>query len=102
MQAAGIVLIKDSLYDVVNAIEISKKTFRRIKLNFLWAFLYNVLLIPIAMGCFWHYGVHLNPAFASIAMAMSSISVVLSSLILKMFKTKISLLKYIKYGEGFD
>lgn len=71
-------------------------------MNFLWAFLYNVMLIPIAMGFFWHYGVHLNPAFASIAMAMSSISVVLSSLILKLYGVKTSLHGYIKYNQNFD
>ena len=50
VNAAGIVLMKDSLFDVVNAIRISKKSFRRIKINFFWAFLYNMILVPIAMG----------------------------------------------------
>jgi P-type E1-E2 ATPase len=50
VNAAGIVLMKDSLIDVINGIKISKASFRRIKINFIWAFLYNVLLIPIAMG----------------------------------------------------
>jgi Cu+-exporting ATPase len=50
VNAASIVLMKDNLFDVVNAIRISKKSFRRIKINFAWAFLYNMLLVPIAMG----------------------------------------------------
>ena len=52
VQAAGIVVMKDRLDDVLNAISISKMTFRRIKYNFAWAFVYNVVLIPIAMGIF--------------------------------------------------
>ena len=91
VQAAGIVLIKDSLYDVVNAIEISQKTFKRIKYNFLWAFLYNVLLIPLSMGFLYPLGIRLNPVYASIAMAMSSISVVISSLMLKFYRAKYGL-----------
>jgi len=52
VNAAGIVIIKDSLYHVINAIRISKKAFRRIKINFIWAFLYNLLLIPNSYGCY--------------------------------------------------
>ena len=52
VQAAGIVVMKDLLDDVLNALLISKLTFRRIKYNFAWAFVYNVVLIPIAMGVF--------------------------------------------------
>ena len=50
VQAAGIVVMKDRLDDVLNAILISKKTFNRIKINFGWAFIYNIILVPIAMG----------------------------------------------------
>ena len=87
VNAADIVLMKNSLYDVVNAILISRKSFRRIKINFIWAFVYNVILIPIAMGVLYpvnHF--KLDPMFAGGAMAFSSISVVLSSLLLKLFK----------------
>ena len=52
VQAAGIVVMKDRLDDVLNAISISKMTFLRIKYNFAWAFVYNVVLIPVAMGIF--------------------------------------------------
>ena len=53
VQAAGIVIMKDRLDDVLNAILISKATFKRIKYNFGWAFIYNVILIPIALGIFY-------------------------------------------------
>jgi Cu+-exporting ATPase len=83
--------MKDTLYDVINAIRISKNSFRRIKINFVWAFLYNVLLIPIAMGSLYPAGVHLDPMYAGAAMAMSSISVVISSLLLKRYSPTYSL-----------
>ena len=50
VQAASIVAMKDRLDDVLNAILISNKTFMRIKINFMWAFVYNIILVPIAMG----------------------------------------------------
>lgn len=87
VNAAGIVLMKDQLQDVVNAIRISKATFRRIKINFIWAFLYNIILIPIAMGALYpYYSIKLDPMLAGAAMALSSISVVLSSLLLKLYR----------------
>jgi Cu+-exporting ATPase len=86
VSAAGIVLIKDDLIDVLRAILISKKSFQRIKINFAFAFLYNVILIPVAMGVFYPiHGFKLDPMFAAVAMAMSSISVVSSSLFLKLY-----------------
>ena len=85
--AAGIVLIKDDLEDVLKAIQIAKKTFQRIKINFFFAFIYNVTLIPVAMGIFYPIDkFKLDPMFAAIAMAASSISVVTSSLLLKTYK----------------
>jgi Cu+-exporting ATPase len=77
--------MKSSLLDIINCIRISKNAFRRIKLNFLWAFLYNSLLVPIAMGIFYPVGFTLDPMFAGIAMALSSVTVVISSLLLKWF-----------------
>lgn len=86
VSAAGIVLIKDSLIDLWRAILISKKTFQRIKINFAFAFMYNVLLIPVAMGVFYPFeGFRLDPMYAAMAMALSSISVVTSSLLLKTY-----------------
>lgn len=85
--AAGIVLMKDSLKDVVYSIMIARKSFQRIKINFFFAFLYNIILIPVAMGVFYPLrGFVLDPMFAAIAMALSSISVVTSSLVLKTYK----------------
>jgi len=79
--------MKDSLEDVVNSIRISKASFRRIKINFIWAFLYNLLLIPIAMGVLYPiHGFRMDPMLAGAAMALSSISVVLSSLMLKLYR----------------
>lgn len=84
IEAADITLINKDLQTVSTAIELSKQTMRTIRMNLFWAFGYNVLLIPIAMGVlypFWH--VLLNPVFASAAMAFSSVSVVGNSLLLK-------------------
>lgn len=88
VQAASIVCLKDSLEDVVNAIRISKATMQRIKINFIWAFFYNMILVPIAMGILYPAGVVMDPMYAGLAMALSSVSVVISSLLLKCFKYK--------------
>lgn len=84
--AADIVCMKNSLEDVINAILISKLTQQRIKFNFLWATLYNLILIPIAMGFLYPFGIVMNPMWAGIAMATSSVSVVTSSLLLKCYR----------------
>ena len=66
---------------------VARKTFQRIQINFLFAFLYNTILIPVAMGVFYPVdGFKLDPMFAATAMAMSSISVVTSSLLLKRYR----------------
>jgi P-type Cu+ transporter len=80
METGGIVLMKDDLRDVVTAIELSRATIRRIRWNFVWALGYNSLGIPIAaLGL-------LRPELAGAAMALSSVSVVSSSLLLRRFK----------------
>lgn len=87
IEAADITLINKDLESVAFAIELSQKTMRTIKQNLFWAFGYNVILIPVAMGALYpFFGVLLNPIFASIAMALSSISVVSNSLLLKRVK----------------
>lgn len=80
IEASSITLVNKDLNSVVRAIELSKKTMRTIRLNLFWAFIYNIILVPIAM-----VGM-INPIFASAAMALSSISVVTNSLTLKKAK----------------
>ncbi len=87
IEAADITLISKDLKAVASAIELSKKTMRTIKMNLVWAFGYNIILIPVAMGVLYPFtGMLLNPIFASAAMALSSISVVSNSLLLKRVK----------------
>lgn len=88
IDSGGIVLVRNDLRGVVRALDISKKTFNRIKLNLFWALIYNVIGIPIAAGLFAFVGFTLSPELASLAMAFSSVSVVSSSLLLN--KTKIA------------
>ncbi len=82
IEAGGIVLVKNNLEDAVAALRLSQKTFGRIKLNLFWAFAYNTAGIPIAAGALSGMGIVLNPALAGLAMAFSSVSVVISSLLL--------------------
>ncbi len=86
IETGGIVLVKNSLKDVVKALTIAKKTFARIKLNLFWALIYNLIGIPIAAGVFARWGLVLSPALAGLAMAFSSASVVASSLLLNVAK----------------
>lgn len=87
IEAADITLINKDLKSVASAIELSRKTMRTIKMNLIWAFGYNILLIPVAMGVLYPFsGILLSPIFASVAMALSSISVVSNSLLLKRVK----------------
>ncbi len=87
IEAADITLINKDLTSVAQAINLSKKTMRTIKMNLFWAFGYNVILIPVAMGILYPvFHILLNPIFASLAMALSSISVVSNSLLLKKVK----------------
>ena len=87
MDAASIVLVKNDLRDVITALDLSSTVFKRIKLNFVWALGYNILGIPIAAGVMFPLiKVRLPPELAAFAMALSSVSVILSSLALRMYK----------------
>ncbi|KGU06177.1 heavy metal translocating P-type ATPase [Candida albicans L26] len=88
IESADIVLIggrsnQTDLHGVVNALQISTATFNRIKINFLWAIIYNIFMLPFAMGCFLPLNIVLPPVAAGAAMMFSSLSVVFSSLLLK-------------------
>jgi Cu+-exporting ATPase len=86
MEAGGIVIMKNDLNDVVTAFELSRETMNKIKQNMFFALFYNVIGIPIAARVFMGFGLVLKPELAGLAMAMSSISVVGNSLLLRRFK----------------
>ena len=87
MESADIVLMRSDLMDVSTAVELSKSTVKNIKENLFWAFAYNTLGIPVAMGLLYLLGGPLlNPMFAAAAMSLSSVSVVLNASRLKRFK----------------
>lgn len=89
IESADIVLMKNDLQDVVNAIELSHATIKNIKENLFWAFFYNVIGIPIAAGVFYpFFGWLLDPMFGAAAMSLSSVFVVSNALRLRFFKPR--------------
>ena len=91
MDSSDVILTKNNLESIVNLIIISKKTIRNIKQNLFWAFFYNCLMIPIAMGILKPIGISINPMIASLAMVLSSLTVILNTLRLKRIKMKYKL-----------
>ena len=86
IDAADVVLMKSSLLDVPAAIRLSRSTLRNIHENLFWAFFYNVIGIPLAAGCYAHWGLTLNPMFGAAAMSLSSFCVVTNALRLNLCK----------------
>ena len=86
IDAADVVLMKSSLLDVPAAIRLSRSTLRNIHEDLFWAFFYNVIGIPLAAGCYAHWGLTLNPMFGAAAMSLSSFCVVTNALRLNLCK----------------
>lgn len=86
IDAADAVLMKSKLTDVPAAISLSRSVLRNIHENLFWAFIYNVIGIPLAAGCFAHFGLTLNPMFAAAAMSLSSVCVVTNALRLNLVR----------------
>ncbi len=89
MEAADITLVRGDLNSIADALELSRRTIRTIKQNLVWAFIYNLVLIPVAAGVLYpFFKILLNPILAAAAMALSSVSVVVNSLRLRRFKIR--------------
>ena len=84
MDSSQVVLMSDNLEKIDDLIDISKKTIRNIKQNLFWAFFYNICMIPIACGALIPFGISMNPMIAAFAMTVSSLTVVLNALRLRM------------------
>lgn len=94
IESGDIVLIKDDLQDSVAGVQLSRKVMGRIKLNLFWAFAYNVVLIPVAAGALYPaFGITFRPEYAGLAMALSSVTVVSLSLLLKGYVPPVKNLK---------
>lgn len=90
IDSADVVLMKNSLNDVVNAVKLSRKVYINIKENLFWAFIYNIILIPVAAGAFYYsFGLKINPMIGAGAMSLSSFFVVMNALRLNLLKNKL-------------
>ncbi|WP_064615174.1 heavy metal translocating P-type ATPase [Streptobacillus moniliformis] len=86
IEISDIVLMKQRLIDIINAINLSKAVIINIKFSLFWAFIYNIMGITLAMGLFVKFGLTLNPMFAAFAMSLSSMCILLNAMTLKLFK----------------
>ena len=84
--SSSIILLNNSLSKIIDLLNISKNTITIIKQNLFWAFFYNILMIPVAIGILKPIGIKLNPMIASLAMMLSSITVIINTLRLKRIK----------------
>lgn len=80
MDSADVILMNNNMKNILDLMKISDKSYKIIKQNLFWAFLYNICMIPIAMGVFNNYGIYITPMMGSIAMIFSSLTVILNSL----------------------
>merc|ERR1711991_60140 len=87
LESADVVLMKNTLHDLLVALDLSRVVMRRIRINFVWAFVYNLIGIPLAAGVLYPFLlIQFPPMFAGAAMALSSVSVVCSSLLLRLYQ----------------
>jgi Cu2+-exporting ATPase/Cu+-exporting ATPase len=87
IESAGITLLHGDISKTISTVTIARATIRTVKINLFWAFIYNIIGIPVAAGLLYPiWGIVLNPIFAGMAMAISSVSVVSNSLLLKRVK----------------
>ena len=89
IESGDMILVNGDLLNAVAGIQISKKTMSRVKLNLFWAFAYNVILIPIASGILIPWGIFFRPEYSAFAMALSSVTVITLSLLLKRYVPEI-------------
>ncbi len=98
IESADIILINGDLLNAVASLQISHKTMSRVRLNLFWAFAYNIILIPIAAGILIPYHIFFRPEYSAFAMALSSVTVITLSLLLRGYTPKILEDKKIEEG----
>ena len=86
--SSDVILMNDNLVNIINLINISKKTIKIINENLFWAFFYNICMIPIAIGLFSNFGINMNPMIAGLSMTLSSVTVILNTFRLKKIKVR--------------
>jgi Cu+-exporting ATPase len=89
IESGDIILIKGDLTSAVAGLQLSKKVMSRVKLNLFWAFIYNIILIPIAAGVLIPWNIVFRPEYSAFAMALSSVTVITLSLLLKRYTPEI-------------